>query len=138
MKPWLLYSLVTMGLWGFWGFSGKLASRSVASYNLLLLASLGTLMVLPLYFAIFSKHFKFLWQNVDYYFALIGGIVGAIGGLFFYLAISKGETSRVVVITATYPVVTVLLSCLFLRECLTIKKTLGVMFALLGIYLLSR
>lgn len=138
MKPWLLYSIVSICIWGVWGFIGKLASRSVTSFNLLLLAFLGSLMVLPISFAIFSKHFKFLWQSVDYYLALIAGILGTTGVLFFYLALSKGEASRVVVITATYPVITVILSCFFLHECLTTQKFFGVLFALLGIYLLSR
>lgn len=137
MKPWLIASLAAVCLWGLWGFCGKLASRSVASQDLLLLTLLGNIIVFPIYVALFGRHFKFLWQNADYYFAIISGVVGAIGAMFFYLAMSKAEVSRVVVVTAIYPVITVILACLFLHESMTAYKLLGMVLALFGIYLLS-
>ena len=138
MKPWLLYSFVALVLWGAWGFFGRLASRSVAPRSLLLLGSFGSLLVFPIFLAIFQRHFKFNWHNTDYYYGIMGGIVGALGGLFFYWAISRGEASRVVTVTAMYPVVTVMLAWLFLKEPLTIQKIMGIAFAVLGICLLAR
>lgn len=138
MRPWLLHSFIALGLWGFWGFLGKVASRSVASRNLLLLSSIGSLLVFPIFLAIFHKHFRFIWHDADYYYAIIGGTAGALGGLFFYWAISRGEASRVVIVTAMYPIVTVILAWFFLKEPLTIQKIAGIVFAVLGICLLTR
>ena len=138
MKPWLLYSLMTICMWGAWGFLEKLASRSVNPRNVLLLASIGGILVFPIFLAIFHKHFKFTWHNVDYYYAVIGGIAGVLGGLFFYWAISVGEKSRVATVTAMYPIVIVILAWLFLKEPLTIQKVAGIAFAVLGISLLAR
>lgn len=137
MNNWLFYSFITTFLWGLWGLTGKLASRTVSSQNLLLLAAIGSFIVYPLYIMLFSKHFQFQWNNLDNYLAIIGGILGAFGGLFFYMAISKGEISRVVAITATYPAITVLLAWIFLHEAMTIQKGAGILFAVVGIYLLS-
>ena len=55
----------------------------------------------------------------------------------FYLAISRGEASRIVPITALYPVVTCLLAYFILREPMNLQKSLGILFAVSGIVLLS-
>ena len=138
MALWLIYSLVALCLWGLWGFLGKFASRSISSYNLLLLGSLGALIMFPVYLSLFSKHLKFIWNNPAYYAAFFGGVSSAIAAFFFYLAVSKGEASRVVAITATYPVVTFVLASIFLEERLTIEKSAGVLSSIIGIYLLSK
>jgi transporter family protein len=138
MKSWIIYALTAVGLWGSWGFCGKLASRSLAPQNLLMLACLGSLTVFPLYAALFFKHLEFSWQRADCYYALIGGAAGALGGLFFYLAIAKGEASLVVPVTAIYPVVTLALACIFLKEPLSVQKGIGIALAVLGVCLLSR
>lgn len=115
----------------------KPASRCIGSLTLLLLASAGSLLVFPVVAAAFWRHFQFLPRNWDCWFDILGGVVGAVGGLFFYLAISKGEVSRVVAITATYPVITVVLAALFLREGMSLHKVAGIVLAVLGVCLLS-
>lgn len=138
MKIWLFYTVITACLWGVWGFFSKLASRSVTPKNLLLLGSLGGILVLPIYISMFYKQFRFEWNCPNYYYAILGGIAGSIGGVFFYQAISKGEISRIVVITAMYPIITVLLSLVILHERLTPYKIAGICFALIGLYFLSK
>lgn len=138
MKPWLLYSLAVMGVWGTWGFFARMAARSVTPQNLVLLGAIGGLLMYPIFFAIFHEHLKFNWHNADCYYAVIGGILGTIGALLFFWAISRGEASRVVPITAMYPVITVILAWLFLKEPLTAQKITGIVFAMLGVCLLSR
>ena len=137
MKQWLLFSLVAMVLWGAWGFFGKLASRSMSAPNLMLLESVGGLLILPICVLLFARHFRFETNNIDFYCALTGGVLGTVGGLFFYWAITQGDATRVVTITAMYPVVTTILVWLFLNEPLTAKKVAGIAFAMLGLGLLA-
>lgn len=137
MKTWLLYAALCTTMWGVWGFFGKLASRTVGSKNLILLGTVGALIIYPVYFLLFFGNFKFEWKVPAYYFALLAGIVGSLGAIFFYLALSKGEASRVVVFTALYPALTVLLSFLLLKEPLSLYKMAGIAFAVVGMLLLS-
>jgi len=137
MRAWLPYALIAVGFWGFWGLYAKLASRSITPHNLFLLAFVGNFLVLPLYLVLFANEFRFAWRNVDYYHAVLSGVVGTLGTLFFYLAVSKGEASRVVAVTAMYPVLTVILAALLLREPVTIHKAIGVLCALVALILLS-
>lgn len=138
MMTWIFPSLLALFLWGLWGFCEKVASRSVIPGNLVILSTLGSLTVFPIYLFVFARHLKFQWQNPDYFMSLAGGMAGAIGGLFFYFAISRGEASRVVVVTALYPMITVILANLFLNEAFSPSKIAGVVCAIAAMILLTR
>jgi transporter family protein len=51
--------------------------------------------------------------------------------------VSKGKASVVITMTALYPLVTILLSFFFLRETITIKQGIGILFALLAMLFLA-
>lgn len=67
-----------------------------------------------------------------------GLIAGAGGMLFFYLALSFGEVSRVKPIAfALAPTVAVLVAAAFLSEPLTIRKAIAVLLIVVGVTLLA-
>ncbi len=138
MKTWFILSLIVMSCWGIWGLFGKLASRSVSSQNLMLLSSFGYLLIFLLSIILFHKYFSFEFNNVDHWYAILGGFIGSAGGLILFFAISKGEASKVVCISAMYPAITVILSFAVLKEDITLYKVFGIMFALIGVFLLSK
>ncbi|MGH8610188.1 MAG: EamA family transporter [Gammaproteobacteria bacterium] len=137
MKPWLFYSLATLLLWGLWGVFGKLSARSLGSANLMLLSYTGIALVFPIMLSVYAKDYEILWSSRNHLYAILSGLFGGMGFLTFYLALTSGEVSRVVVLTATYPVVTVLIAATFLAEPLTIKTALGTALAIAGVILLS-
>lgn len=138
MTTWIYYSLIALFFWGLWGFCEKVAARSITPGSLVILSTLGSLSVFPIYLVLFARHMKFHWQSPDYYMSLAGGMASAAGGLFFYFAISKGEASRVVMITALYPMITVILASLFLNEALTLPKIAGIICAIVAMVLLTQ
>lgn len=138
MKPWVFDSLVAVILWGLWGFLGKSASRSMGPETLLFLGSMGGVLVFPLYLLVFAGKIRFVWHDFASYLAVAAGMTGSLGALFYYFALSKGEVSRVVFVTASYPLVTVILAWAFLREPITLQKFFGMLFVLAGVYLLGR
>jgi len=138
MTTWVSYSLIALCFWGLWGFCEKMASRSVIPGTLIILSTLGGLSVFPVYLLLFARQFKFSWQNPDFYMSLAGGMAGAVGGVFFYFAISKGEASRVVTLTSLYPMISVILASLFLNEALTLQKIAGIACAMAAMVLLTQ
>ena len=137
MKTWLWCSLATIGLWGVWGFLAKTASRSMTPANLFLLGSFGNLLVFPVFMILYGKDFRFPWTSLDHYSAVLAGIFGAVGTVLFYVAVAKGEVSRVMVMTAMYPGITVVLAHLLLHEPVTTHKLIGLAMSLIGVILLS-
>jgi len=137
ITSWIFNAIMTCVLWGLWGFFGKLASRSITAQNLIVISTIGWVITLPVFYLMYRKYFLVDWHSMDFYYGLLSGVFGSIGGLFFFFALSRGEASRVVAITAAYPLVAALLAFLFLREPVTAAKALGLLFTLVGIYILS-
>ncbi len=67
----------------------------------------------------------------------IGGLIaGFFGQLSLYTALKSGEASVVIPISATYPLVTLLIAVLFLGESITIAKLIGIVLVVVGVILL--
>lgn len=133
---WLGFSLMALGLWGAWGFLSKVATRDLPSQTVYLLAICGHALVIG-----------YLWLSGGFIFsghpwglaaALAAGVCMAFGLLCFLKALTVGEASVVVPLTALYPLVTVLLSWGLLRENLTPRHLAGIVLALAAGWLLSK
>ncbi|MEM4270290.1 MAG: EamA family transporter, partial [Candidatus Caldarchaeum sp.] len=72
-----------------------------------------------------------------WYMALLAGALGFLGALLFYVALDLNPSSIVVVATSLYPVVTILLSTLFLGESISIRQAVGVVLAIAALVLIS-
>lgn len=70
-------------------------------------------------------------------FGLSGICGGALGLWAYYHALRLGGASLVVPISATYPLITVLLSWLILHEGLTLPRVIGTFLIVLGIWLVK-
>ena len=69
---------------------------------------------------------------------ILGGFLASIiGQVFFYNALKVGESSKVVPLAGTYPLVAFLLGVIFLGEKFTLAKLSGMIFILLGVILLK-
>ncbi len=65
-----------------------------------------------------------------------GLIAGFLGQLTLYNALKAGEASIVVPISATYPLVTLIIAVLILGESVTLAKVLGIVLVICGVALL--
>jgi transporter family protein len=66
------------------------------------------------------------------------GVAGTLGTLFLLYALRQGgKASLVVPITALYPLVTIILAVLLLRERVTIQQGIGMALAVIAVVLLS-
>jgi bacterial/archaeal transporter family protein len=135
MKNWYWLSLATMVCWGAWGIFGKLASAQINS-KLLVLVSISTSFLL-LWILFLATGFEVERNARGIGYAVLAGVAGSIGSIFFYLALRQGKASVVVPLTALYPLITVALSVLFLKEDLSAVKIIGIFLALVASLLLS-
>lgn len=141
LPVWLLWSLATIVLWGTWGLVSKIASAGVDAYvnQLLYTAGLAPLMI----FVAWTVHQqsaagKREGQTRGESWAFLTGILGGLGNLAFFQALVKGGKASVVApVTALFPMVTVLLALIFLKERLRRVQWVGLALAFVSIYLLS-
>lgn len=138
---WLYWSLVTIVLWGTWGLVSKIASSGMNAYvnQLLYTAGLAPLLVFVAgHVRRNERNKKTDGRAAGVGWAFLTGILGGVGNIFFFQALVKGgEASIVAPVTALFPMVTVLLAVIVLRERMGRAQWAGLALAFVAIYLLS-
>jgi transporter family protein len=137
MPAWLVYTVLTILFWGAWGLVSKIASNGVDANTNQIFYTLG---LLPLILIVLrSPRLKQGTQRrAGIFWAFTTGILGGTGNIaFFHALVVGGKASIVVPVTALFPVVTVVLAMIFLRERLSNPQKLGFCLAIGAIYLLS-
>lgn len=135
MENWFLSALMALVIYGFWGFLPKLAMQHLNPTSALIYQVVGGGVIGVL--ALLSVGFRPDTNPSGILFAVLTGATGIVGTFFYYYAASRGPITLVVSITALYPIITILLAVVFLKEALTLKQIAGMFFAFLAIFLLS-
>jgi len=129
------YILIALSIlsWGLWGFSGKIATKYNHPFIITALAGLfSPIASIVLYTYIKSSSIGANLTIKPLLWILLSAIMGITGSLFFYSALQRLQASLVVSLTALYPIITVLLSVLILKEGFPAFKWLGLSFILVG------
>lgn len=137
MSQWLRYSVLAMLAYGAWGFVSSLASQDVSSLTLQTVSTVG-LFPVALVLA-FSKNTR---QSVNrsrgIWLAMATGVLGGSGNLTLYQALRLGgEASVIFPLTGMYPLITIIMARLLLKERLSRFQALGIALALIAIYLFT-
>jgi transporter family protein len=133
MGSWFTLSLITLFLWGFWSFFPKLATAYLDPRSVMVYAIMGNLLVAVGVFASVGGKLELHGKGIT--FALLAGICGALGLVLYIYALKLGRTAVVITLTALYPLVGILLSVIFLKETITLKQGLGMVFAITAMVL---
>ena len=135
MKSWILPTLLTLIFWGVWGFFPKLTVQYISPKSAIIFEILGAMLVA---FSILCLlRFKLDVHPKGIALAISTGVFGLAGALCFLTAVSRGKLSSVVTVTALYPVVTLTLAFMILKEPVTIREVLGMVLALAAIVLVT-
>jgi bacterial/archaeal transporter family protein len=135
VKPWYLYALLTVLMWGVWGVFSKLGSAHSRPRQMLLFQAVGVFAFALITLAL--EKFKIEPSLPGFSWSFAAGFFTFIGFLTFFAALEQGKASTVVTLSALYPVVTILLSILFLHEKLTMRQVAGIALALVASVLLA-
>ena len=135
-QPWLIYAIVTTLFWGVWGAFIEIPEKS--GFPATLGYVVWSITMIPC--AIFALSIIKWKLDSDRRSILLGsavGFLGAGGQLILFHALVKVPAYLVFPIISLYPVVTVVLSVLFLKETTTKKHWYGIIAALFAIVMLS-
>lgn len=135
MDNWLLPACIAILLYGFWGFFPKLAVAFVPPTSALLYQVAGAMLVGLL--CLFLVDFRPETHPKGILFGVLTGIAGVLGTLFYFTAARRGNIAVVASMTALYPIVTILLAAIFLREPITLRQLFGMLFALIAMFLFA-
>ena len=137
-SSWMLLSIATVLLWGSWGLESKIIVDRISPWMNQVLFSIGLLPILI---------WMPFWKNVRHVtgspragalHGFVTGILGGAGNVGLYLALARGGKASIVLpLVGLAPLVTVVLALVFLRERLNRSQIIGLVLALISIYLLS-
>jgi len=136
METWLIFSILALVTWGFWGFFPKLATMHLNAQSASFYEVIGAIIFGII--ILFIMGFKLQTNVSGMTFAILAGFSALLGGLFLLYALSSGsKVGTAIVITAMYPIITILLSFFILHETVTIKQGIAMILALIAIILFS-
>lgn len=132
----LFWSLITAL---FWGIAPLFEKTGLERVEPMVIVFIRCVLLITVLTSVLSWQGKFqtIFQ-VDFYsliFILLGGVFSAVlGQVTYFYALKHGHTSQVVPLVCIYPLITVLLSALFLGDKFTLDKVVGTCLIILGIF----
>ena len=133
MPRWLSLSILTVLFWGVWGFLSRVLGSALTGEETLVISTIGLIPII-LWLATRPSR-KESVHRACVAWAALGGFVSNAGNLALYQLMNAGEKAATTVpLTAMYPVLTILLAMVFLRERLSGCQWLGIFLSLVAIY----
>ncbi len=135
-QPWFLYALTTTLFWGVWGALIEIPEKAGFPATLGYIVWSVTMIPCALVaLSIIKWKLEYDWKSMMYGFII--GLLGSSGQLILFHALKEGPAYLVFPIISLSPVVTVLLSVLFLKETTSKRHWIGIITALAAILLMS-
>lgn len=137
MRLWLWWTLLAVLCWGLWALVARLIGDALSPGQQ---QSLSTLGLLPVMMALgFSGRLGPPGRGPrGILFALSAGVLTCLGNVAYYDVLNRGtKAATVVPLTALYPLVTIVLAVIFLRERINRIQSAGLLLSLGAIYLFN-
>jgi bacterial/archaeal transporter family protein len=137
LSVWLVYALIALVFWGITGVTQKLSTNAISTelsflwfiYAMFVLAVI-VIVAVPIQWHVTAKVF---------WLAVVSGSLNGLGALTSFAALEKGgKVSIVIPLCYLFPLVTVVLAVLFLRETVTKYEATGIGIALIAAVLLAQ
>lgn len=135
MEPFLFASLAYFG-WGIGDIFGVIATRKLGGYSTTVWSLLFRLVLFAAYLPFAISYLANLTWGLFFLILLIGS-VGVIGFAAFNEGLRIGNAALIGTIAAAFPLVTVLLSVIFLKESLMLNQVLAIFVIIVGVVVSS-
>lgn len=136
VRPWVLYTFITTLFWGVWGAFIEIPEK--AGFPATLGYCVWALTMIPCaVVALKLGKWKLDYDKKSIFTGSLVGILGALGQLVLFQALRTGPAYMVFPIISLFPVITVALSAVFLKENTSRKQWWGIAIALCAILCLS-
>jgi transporter family protein len=136
VRRWWSLCAACLVLWGIWGFLSKLLADRVGAIESQLLFTMGMLPAALIgIIGLAGRELVMSGRGIGY--GLLNGVLTGVGTLCFFEALSKGPASMVTAMIAAFPLVTVALAIVLLKERLAWWQAAGALCAVAGMVLLA-
>lgn len=137
MPRWLLWTLLAIACWGVWAVIPRAIGTALSAQQQQALCTIGLLPLL-LVLAPLKEPAGAERQRRGRWVSFAAGICSSLGNLPFFTLLAGGaKTATVVPLAALYPVVTVTLAVIVLKERLNIVQSIGFVMSLAAIFIFN-
>lgn len=147
MQTWLILSVAALLIWGSWGVFANLTTQYIGGFSALVWEVIGAMLVGVFVLGWLLRNGGLETATRGATFGLLTGISYTIGLTFLFLALSSvhgnqtsggsgSQVHTVLILTALYPVLAVVLNYLVLSEPLSLRQLSGMGIGLIGIAIL--
>lgn len=135
-KLWLLFAIITTAFWGAWGALIEIPEKS--GFPATLGYSVWALTMVPCAIvALYIAKWKLNMEKRSIFLGCVIGLTGSGGQLLLFQALRSGPAYIVFPLISLFPILTIFLSTVFLRERGTFRQWIGIAVALIAIAFLS-
>lgn len=135
MKSFLLILFIII-FWGLWGFFSKISVQKIGLQTSFW-SALSVFLVITIFLIINNYLLPIKSGHSGILLAIFAGIFSGIASILFYMLLGKKPVGALVAATALYPLITLILSMLFLKEPLAFSKAIGFVLAIGALILLN-
>jgi uncharacterized membrane protein len=135
-KLWLLFAIITTVFWGVWGAFIEIPEK--AGFPATLGYTVWALTMLPCAIvALYIANWKLNTERHSIFLGCVIGLTGSGGQLLLFQALRSGPAYIVFPLISLFPILTIFLSTVFLKERGTVRQWIGISVALIAIAFLS-
>ena len=134
LRNWLPSALLACFWWGVFGFLAKLGSEHASAADMQILFAAGNL---PLAIFMLAGPGRLRSDPTGRVIGVVIGVFAGLGGVAYFAAMARGEAALVGPITSLFPLVTVALAGVVLKERLNRMQMIGIVLALISAALLA-
>lgn len=135
LPKWLVYALLAIFWWGIFGFLSKLGSENLSPKQMQIMFTAGVCTLLVP--AWLRSGINVESDKLGLLYGTFTGLFAGIANIALFAALEKGQVSIIQPVTTLYPLVTVILAMIFLKERMNRLQAVGVVLALVAIWTLS-
>lgn len=128
-KLWLTYAIMTTVCWGVWGVFTGLPSEN-GFPETLVYSVWAVTMLLPAVVSLKSAGWQVQYDRRSIAYGLTIGLLGAGGQMLLFYTVTLGPAYLIFPIISLSPVITIVLSFVFLKERTTTRGVLGIVLAI--------
>jgi bacterial/archaeal transporter family protein len=135
LPKWLVYALLCIFWWGVFGFFSKIGSDKLPPGQVQIWFTFGTFpFLIPV---LLRSRVKVGTDRRGVTYGTLTGFLAGIGNLALFAALEDGQASIVGPVTTLYPLVSVILAVIVLKERTNRWQFIGVLLAVVAIFILS-
>jgi uncharacterized membrane protein len=135
-KLWLVYAILTTIFWGVWGAFIEIPEKS--GFPATLGYVVWSLTTIPCaLFALTKIKWRLEYDRRSVLYGTLAGLTGAGGQLLLFMALRQGPAYIIFPIISLYPILSIFLSLVFLKERTNKRHWSGIILAIVAIFFLS-